>query len=42
MRPLLEKVIEKGKIIVKLPTAKEAREYVMKQLSRIRELQGVS
>ena len=42
MKPLLEKVIEKGKIVTQLPTAKEAREYVMQQLTKVREIWGVS
>lgn len=38
MEELLKKVVENGRIVVDLPTAGEARNYVMKQLEVIREL----
>lgn len=34
-KPLLKKVIERGKIITDLPSAKEIREYVLEQLKKL-------
>ncbi len=39
MTPLLEKVIEKGEIKIKLPNASRARDYVIKQLEKIKQLE---
>ncbi|RLG60576.1 nicotinate phosphoribosyltransferase [Candidatus Geothermarchaeota archaeon] len=42
MKKLLKKVIKEGKIIERIPTASEAREYVLKQLEKIREIGGLN
>ncbi len=38
MEPLIKKVIEKGEVVVDIPSIEETRDYVIKQLEKVRDL----
>ena len=39
MKPLIKKVIEKGRVAIDIPSIEDTRQYVLKQLSIIRDLE---